>query len=242
MRHDIGLAVDRSLQSAKAQIVAKSFKPAFNVINNNAKPARIHIIEDNFALREAARQMFETEGWAVSDYVSAEDFLKSAQPEGQACLLIDVMLPGMSGLELLALMQKSHPDLPAIMLTGRSDAKTAVAAMKSGASDYIEKPADHEKLIASVANALTLARQGRALKDANEDAKAQLDTLTPRERDVLAHILDGMPNKNIAFELGLNQRTVENHRANVLRKTGSRGLADLVKLCMLADRAAESLN
>jgi FixJ family two-component response regulator len=144
----------------------------------------IHLIEDNPAMREAGRDLFETAGWAVCDYHSAEDFLSGPRPTGDACLVIDVMLPGMSGLALLLVLRAEGAQVPAIMLTGRGDAATAVAALKAGAADFLEKPADRTNLLASVGQALDQARADRARALARDRARARFETLTLREREV----------------------------------------------------------
>lgn len=192
--------------------------------------AVIHLIEDNAAVREAARSLFEGAGWEVCDHFSAEEFLAGPRPDGEACLLIDVILPGMNGVALLELLRKDNVQVPAIMLTGRNDAATAVAALKAGAADFIEKPADPAMLLFSVNSALEHARDVRIGEAARAAAKARFATLTPRESNVLMMVLDGVPNKLIAAKLGINQRTVENHRASAMRKTGARSLPALVKL------------
>lgn len=196
--------------------------------------AVIHVIEDNAALREAERILFEGAGWEVCDYSSAEEFLAAPRPDGDACLVVDVMLPGMNGVALLNLLRTEDFHVPSIMLTGRGDAATAVAALKSGAADFIEKPADWTMLLSAVTVSMENARNFRARQQARAHAKARFDMITPREHDVLMMVLDGKPNKIIAGDLGINQRTVENHRASVMKKTGARSLPALVKLFLEA--------
>lgn len=195
----------------------------------------IHLIEDDPALREAGRVQFESAGWAVCDYFSAEAFLSSPRPRGDVCLVIDVMLPGIDGLTLLKRLRSEGYQAPAIMLTGRDDAATAVAALKAGAADYIEKPARRTRLLASIADAVERARDAQARDIMRFRAKQRFMTLTPREYDVLMMVLDGALNKNIAVDLKINQRTVENHRANVMRKTGVGSLPELVRLFIEAN-------
>lgn len=199
-----------------------------------ARPV-IHLIEDNPAAREAGRILFEYTGWDVHDYVSAEAFLAGARPTGDTCLVIDVNLPGMSGIHLLEALRAENSSVPAIMLTGRRDAGAAVKAMKAGAADFIEKPADPAMLLASVVRAMEEARAERARKEARAQAKARFDDLTQREREVMMMILEGVPNKNISADLGISQRTVESHRARVMKKTGSRSLPALVQLFLEAN-------
>lgn len=189
----------------------------------------IHIVEDNSVIREFLRALFEDAGWKVLDYISAEEFIASPRPSGEACLVIDIMLPGINGLELLEIIHREHSLLPAIILTGRGDAAAAVAALKGGAADYIEKPADEMALLKSVADAVDQARDRHDKNVSRNEAKACFEKLTPREHEVMKMILDGAPNKIIAFQLGINQRTVENHRAKVMGKTGSASLPELVQ-------------
>lgn len=196
--------------------------------------AVIHLIEDNPALREAERILFEGAGWEVRDHYSAEAFLATPRPTGDACLVVDVMLPGMDGVALLELLRAEDFRVPAIMLTGRGDAATAVGALKAGAADFIEKPADWTMLLAAVTVAMEGARDIRARDHARAQAKARFDLITPREHDVMMMVLDGKPNKIIAADLGINQRTVENHRASVMTKTGAASLPALVKLFLEA--------
>ncbi len=199
--------------------------------------AVIHVIEDNPVLREAERLLFESAGWEVCDHFSAEDFLEGPRPSGDTCLVVDVMLPGMDGVALLEQLRDENLRIPAIMLTGRGDAATAVAALKAGAADFIEKPADAKMLFAAVSIAMEGARDSRAREHARTEAKARFDAITPRENDVLMLVLDGKPNKIIAAALEINQRTVENHRASVMAKTGATSLPALVKLFLEASQA-----
>lgn len=195
----------------------------------------IHLVEDNPVMREDARDLFEGEGWEVRDYFSAEDFLTNPRPSGEVCLVIDVMLPGMSGVALLQVLSTEFSQIPAIILTGRDDAATAVAALKAGATDFIEKPAARAKLLASVIEAMEQARDTRLRQESRAAARASFDKLTPREQQVMLLVLEGIPNKNIAADLGLSQRTVENHRASVMRKTRAPSLPALVALFLEAN-------
>lgn len=195
----------------------------------------IHLIEDDAAVREAGRVLFEGEGWAVYDHFSAEEFLAGPRPSRDACLVVDVALPGMTGLALLEVLRTEKSNVPAVMLTGRRDAAAAVAALKAGAADFIEKPADQMTLVTSVSRALEHARGVRAREESRAQAKARFETLTLREQEVMMKILNGELNKNIAADLVISQRTVESHRANVMSKTGSRSLSQLVHLYIEAN-------
>ncbi|MBK5927878.1 response regulator, partial [Rhodobaculum claviforme] len=197
----------------------------------------IHVVDDDPLIRKTMRHLFEAEDWCVVTHASAEDFLAAPRTEGDACLLVDNLLPGMDGVALIARLRTERSRLPAVMLTGHGDASTAVAAMKAGASDLIEKPASAAELLASMRRAIATRDTGPARTDARDTAQARFSALTTRERQVLARVLQGAPNKIIAADLGINQRTVENHRASVMRKTGATSLPELVRLALAADAA-----
>ncbi len=182
--------------------------------------------------------MFEAEGWRVRDFFSAEAFLAAPRPAGDVCLVIDVMLPGMNGLTLLENLRAEGSVAPAIMLTGLGDAATAVAALKTGAADFIEKPADRTALIASISEAIKGAKELRTQALLRDKAKARFRVLTRRESEILALMLDGMANKNIAADLGISQRTVEGHRARLMHKCGVKSLPALMELYLLAQQTS----
>ncbi len=190
----------------------------------------IHLIDDDPLVRHAASDLFETAGWEVRAYWSAEEFLAGQRPAGDACLVFDLALQGMSGLDLLQVLNAEGLQTPAVVLSCHRDAGSAVAALKAGAADFLEKPADQHMLFTSVADALDSYRQARQREQARIKAKARFARLTEREQEVMLMILDGKPNKIIAAELNINIRTVENHRARVMSKTGASSLPDLVRL------------
>jgi FixJ family two-component response regulator len=190
----------------------------------------IHLIDDDPLVRHAASDLFETAGWEVRAYRSAEEFLAGQRPAGEACLVFDLALRGMSGLDLLQVLNAEGLQTPAVVLSCHRDAGSAVAALKAGAADFLEKPADQHLLFTSVADALDSYRQARQREQARITAKARFARLTEREQEVMLMILDGKPNKIIAAELNINIRTVENHRARVMSKTGASSLPDLVRL------------
>jgi two-component system CheB/CheR fusion protein len=167
-------------------------------------------------------------------YPSSEAFLKEYKQGGEACVLIDAYLPGMSGLELLQRLRAADDRLPAIMITGSSDVPMAVQAMKEGASDFIEKPVGRTELLAGVSRALEQSRDVGKLMAWRETAANHVADLTPRQRQVMDLVLAGMPSKNIAADLGISQRTVENHRASIMKKTGSKSLPALARLALAA--------
>lgn len=198
----------------------------------------VHVIDDDPMIRETMRRLFEAEGWMVVTHSSAEAFLATPRPDGAACLLVDNYLPGMDGVALVQLLRSKGSHLPAVMLTGHGDAAMAVAALKAGASDLIEKPASAADLLASVRHAIDTRQDSGVRVQSNKGAQQRFSSLTLREREVLALVLEGAPNKIIAADLGINQRTVENHRASVMRKTGAASLPALVRLALAADTPA----
>ena len=183
--------------------------------------------------------MLEDDGRVVESYASSEAFLDAFDPGNSACLLIDAYLPGMSGLELLAKLRDEGHRLPAIMITGDADVPMAVEAMKAGALDFIEKPIGRPELIASIDRALELSQDSSKLLKLRESASAHLAGLTLRQRDVMERVLAGQPSKNIAADLCISQRTVENHRAAIMTRTGSKSLPALARLALLASGGAE---
>jgi len=205
------------------------------LVDESVTPAVVHVVEDDPVIREAERILFENEGWEVRECFSAEEFLAGPRPTGIACIVVDVTLPGITGIAMLEALKEASFAIPAIVLTGRGDATTAVAALKAGAVDYIEKPPDWSLLLASVSNALKNVRDAQARRAYLAQSKARLQALSRREQEVMELVLDGKPSKIIAFELGINQRTVEVHRANLMRKTGATSLPALVKLVLEAN-------
>jgi two-component system CheB/CheR fusion protein len=201
--------------------------------------AKIFVVDDDDHIREAIRAVLEDDGRVVETYASCEVFLEAFRPGHSACLLIDAYLPGMSGLELLKKLHDDGHHLPSIMITGNSDVPMAVEAMKAGALDFIEKPIGREELIASIERALELSQDSNKLQEWRESAATHLAGLTPRQREVMDRVLAGEPSKNIAADLGISQRTVENHRASIMKRTGSKSLPALARLVLIAAGGAE---
>ncbi len=202
--------------------------------DGNSTSISVHVIDDDPLIRETMQRLFEAEGWSVVTYESAEIFLAAPRPGGTTCLLIDSLLPGMTGIELIEQLRAETATMPVVMLTGHGDAATAVAALKAGASDLIEKPASAIHLLDSVRKAISAEKDNSARSDSRKSAQQKLSKLTKREHEILIRILDGAPNKIIAADLRINQRTVENHRAAIMRKCAVRSLPDLVRLALAA--------
>jgi len=178
--------------------------------------------------------VLEGAGQTVEDYAASETFLEAYTPGRGGCLLVDAYLPGMGGIELLQHLRGRGDLLPAILITGSSDVPMAVHAMKAGAIDFIEKPIGAPELIASVERALGQARDAGKHSAWRESAAKHIAGLTPRQHEIMDLVLAGHPSKNIAADLGVSQRTVENHRASIMRKTGARSLPALARLALAA--------
>jgi two-component system CheB/CheR fusion protein len=199
------------------------------------RPPAIFVIDDERTVREAMRDLLEADGRTVETYDSCEAFLDSYRPGRPGCLVVDARMPGMGGLALLRRLNSEPHHLPAIMITGHGDVPTAVEAMKAGAADFIEKPVGYQELLASIDRAMEQAGDSAKLSAWRETATSSLAGLTVRQRQVMDMVLAGHPSKNIAADLGLSQRTVENHRAAVMKKTGSRSIPALIRLALAAE-------
>ena len=197
-------------------------------------PPIIFVIDDDSHIRDGIRAVLEQHGRTVEDYPTCEAFLEAYRPGRGACLLIDAYLPGMNGLELLQRLHDLDHRLPAIMITGNADVSMAVQAMKAGASNFIEKPIGPGELLDSVERALEQSRDSSKLFAWRESAANHIAALTTRQRQVMDLVLAGRPSKIIAADLSISQRTVENHRASIMRKTGSRSLPALARLALAA--------
>lgn len=200
----------------------------------------VHVIDDDLDVRQSLAFLLSTAGHAVRVYDSAVAFLESARagiPDG--CIVSDIRMPGMDGIELLRHLEGLQIGLPVIVITGHGDVPMAVASMKAGAIDFIEKPFDDEVLLAAIRSVLR-RRAGESRKQAEIDAiRARLKTLSERERDVLDLLAAGKPNKVMAHELGISARTVEVHRGNVMAKMQADSLPELVKMVLLAGAGSE---
>jgi two-component system CheB/CheR fusion protein len=197
-------------------------------------PPVIYVVDDDNHVRAAIRSVLEDDGRTVEDFGDCEAFLKAYRPGREACLLIDAYLPGMSGLDLLRRLGAEGQSIPAVMITGNADVGMAVRAMKAGASDFIEKPVGRVELLASVERALEHSQDASKLVAWRDDAARHLEGLTQRQKEIMALVLAGHPSKNIAADLGISQRTVENHRAAIMKRTGAKSLPALARLAVAA--------
>ena len=205
--------------------------PVLETTGDNSAPA-IFVVDDDADLRESMRGLLALDGRAVVTYPSGEAFLASYNPERKGCLVVDARMPGMGGLALLERLKERNSSLPAIVITGHGDVTMAVRAMKIGAVDFIEKPVDADELVASIERALE-RNVDSAKHSARRAAAAKcIAELTPREHAVMDMVLAGNPSKNIAADLRISQRTVENHRASIMRKTGSKSIPALIRMAL----------
>lgn len=197
----------------------------------------VFIVDDDEAMRSSLRWLIESVGMKVETYDSADRFLASYYPGRAGCLLLDVRMPGMSGLELQAYLTREQIKIPVIVITGHGDVAMAVRAMKAGAVDFIEKPFNDEVLLNSLRTALAFDERQRQLQTRRAQIATRLAELTPREHEVMDMVTDGLSNKDIAAALGVSAKTVEAHRARVMDKMGAESLAELVRMALLT-RAA----
>ncbi len=194
----------------------------------------VFVIDDDDALRATMGELLVLDGREVETYSTCEAFLETYRPARKGCLVVDAQMEGMGGLALLERLKREGTELPAIMITGYGDVPTAVRAMKAGAVDFIEKPVEPGELIASIERALSQTQDLVDLSIRQAAAVKCIADLTPRERSVMDLVLTGRPSKNIAFDLGISQRTVENHRAAIMKKTGSKSIPALIRTALAA--------
>jgi two-component system CheB/CheR fusion protein len=207
--------------------------------HSGRKPT-IFVIDDNEQVRDSLRSVLENDGRIVEDYATSESFLEAYDPSREGCVLVDAYLPGMSGVDLLQRLHADGHQIPSIMITGNSDVSIAVQAMKAGALDFIEKPVSANDLLASVDLALEHSRDANKLFAWRADAAHLVAGLTPRQHEIMDLVLAGHPSKNIAADLGISQRTVETHRASIMKKTGSKSLPALARMALAASANAAS--
>ena len=225
--------IRRCLAELRPRVPASTRRPAEAA--GNQRPPTIFVVDDDSAVREALRDLLRGDGRTVETYTSSEAFLDAYRPGSEGCLLVDARMPGMGGLALLQRLKGEGSRLASIMITGQGDVPTAVEAMRAGAADFIEKPIRRDELFASIEHALEHIRDSGKLSVRREAAATRLAGLTARQRQIMELVLAGHPSKNIAADLGISQRTVENHRAAVMKKTGSHSLSALIRLALAAD-------
>ena len=202
----------------------------------NRQPT-VYVVDDDAALRRSTAVLLESAGLPFKSYESAESFLADAEPAMPGCVILDLNMPGMNGMDLVAKMRRERFILPVLVVTGTGSIPAAVQGMKLGLFDFLVKPVDPDVFLPKVQAALRLDVEQRASSESLRGIEEKLARLTPREQELLQLIVAGMPNKNIAAELGISIKTVENHRASLMAKTGALNVADLVRMKMLASRS-----
>jgi two-component system response regulator FixJ len=197
--------------------------------------ALVHVVDDDDAVRDSLAALLAAAGLGVRTYASAPDFLSCLGELDRGCVVTDVQMPGMSGLELLSRLSDRASAFPVIVLTGLADVPMAVEALKNGAWDFIEKPFDSEVLLSAVRAALDRLTETRARTSSIADYSQRVASLSARERDVLAGLVAGSSNKEIARTLDISPRTVESYRANIMMKTQAGSLSELVRMVLLME-------
>lgn len=191
---------------------------------------RLYLVDDDASVLRSLKALVSAHGLEAVPFESAEAFLEGYDPNVLACLLLDIKMPGMSGLELQEVLKQRGSSMPVIILTGHGDVPAAVQAMKNGAVDFIEKPLDIGVLLGSIEEAVAKLQNKAPSQVAPEEVMRRIASLTEREREVMDHLVLGKINKQIANDLGISQRTIEIHRSRIQKKMKARGLADLIKL------------
>ena len=200
------------------------------------KPSPVFVVDDDDAVRASLRLLLKSVGLPVETYASAQEFLGGYDPDRAGALVLDIRMPGMSGLELQQKLNEIHAIVPIVFITGHGDVPMAVEAMQHGAVDFIQKPFRDQDLIDRINQALEKDRENRDGLRERDGIRRRIGDLTPREREVLDLVTKGKANKVIAGDLDVSQRTVEIHRARVMEKMGASSLAHLVRMVIEADR------
>jgi FixJ family two-component response regulator len=211
-------------------MIRRPAPPSQSEGNDGAVPPTVLVVDDDSSLREALSSLFRSVGTRVELFGSAPELLNSRLPDGPSCLVLDIRLPEVSGLEFQTQLAKAGIHLPIIFMTGHGDIPMSVRAMKAGAVDFLTKPFRDQDILDAVAGALERDRQRRERDRAQSELQSLLRTLTPREREVMAFVATGLMNKQIAGEMQLSEITVKIHRGRLMKKMGARTLADLVKM------------
>jgi FixJ family two-component response regulator len=194
----------------------------------------VFVIDDDPSFRRSTAALIGSEGFSVQTFSSAEEFLRSRRPDVPGCLVLDVRLPHLSGLDLQRELAKTNVEIPIIFITGHGDIPMTVQAMKGGAVEFLSKPFREQDLLDAIHGAINFDRAARLQRAKLEDLRGRYHALTAREREVMAHVVTGMLNKQVAQELGTTEKTIKVHRGHIMQKMGVKSFADLV-------RAAEKL-
>ena len=191
----------------------------------------VFVIDDEPSVRRSLSRLLKAAGYDVEVFASAQDFLRHESDDELACLVLDVKMPGLNGLELQEALTAANRHVPIIFVTGHGDIPTSVRAMRGGATDFLSKPFDADNLIAAIERALETARKQLKEEAERREIEQRLAELTPREQEVLRHVITGELNKQIAGNLGASEKTIKVHRGRVMRKMQAQSVAELVRLC-----------
>jgi two-component system, LuxR family, response regulator FixJ len=195
---------------------------------------RVYVVDDDEAIRRSLNFMLRTSGHMVDQFTCGEEFLKVASKLDPGCVLLDIRMPGMDGLEVQQALAREGVTLPVIIMTGHGDVNLAVRAMKAGAIDFIEKPFEKATMMSALEQGFGKLGESDLRKLRAQEAATRLEALTARERDVLKGLVEGLPNKSIAYDLGISPRTVEIHRANLMTKLDVKSLSEALRIAFAA--------
>jgi two-component system response regulator FixJ len=195
----------------------------------------VHVVDDDDSIRRSVGFMLKTSGYLVKTYISGTELLGEAKRLEPGCILLDIRMPNMDGLEVQQQLKALGVSLPVIIMTGHGDIPLSVRAMKAGAIDFIEKPFEKAALLSAIEDGFSSLTRSDSGRERSKNASVRLQVLTPRERDVLDGLAKGLPNKTIAYDLGISPRTVEIHRANLMSKLEVRSLSEALRLAFAAE-------
>ena len=202
--------------------------------NDALENSIVYVIDDDESARSSLEFLLDVAGVRVRSFASGDQFLKSSPPMKRACIITDVRMPGMGGVDLTRRVKDTDPSVPVIVITGHADVPMAIDAMRAGASDFIEKPFEENVIISAIRRALSEKAEGDAAVKERREIEARLSLLSGREHDVVEGLVEGKANKMIAFDLDISPRTVEVYRANAMKKLQAKTLSDLVRMVTIA--------